>query len=256
MNKVWRLIMNENIKLYRRLSTWIMMGAGLLLFLVLTLSYEPWSEFSSGDYPQLIVSFRFLIAIFAITVAGGIVASEYSEGTIKLLLIRSRSRWKILLAKWLTVQMFTIILIELIGLIGFLISMLSNIPSYGIETDSGKWFSVPELLVVSYYEIMVFSTMAFMVATLFRIQSAAFGVTIVAYYVGSFLASMNTIQATWFQFTIFANSNVTEGYMHGGELHMFGVYKPFIASGSVLLVHLILFLIVSFWVFQKRDVTA
>lgn len=49
--------------------------------------------------------------LFVITVAAGIVANEFSWGTVKLLVIRPISRFKILLAKYVTVLLFALALL-------------------------------------------------------------------------------------------------------------------------------------------------
>lgn len=256
MNRIGNLIVNENIKLYGRVSTWIMMVVGILLFILFTIGIEPWSEYNKNDFMQLIIQLKNLIMIFAITIAGSIVASEHSEGTIKLLLIRARSRWKILLSKWVTLQLFAILQLLIIGVLGFLIAIFSGITEYSIEIMSGRSYSIPVLLTIAYYEILVFSTLSFMLATLFRIQSVAFGITVFIYFVGSIL-SLGLLDEKWFKFTIFANTNLVSSYMYRGVDQFFGpVHVAFSNSTLILLTHLIVFLIASFWVFEKRDITA
>ena len=46
------------------------------------------------------------VLLLTVIVAAGIVASEFSQGTIKMLLTRPVKRWKILLSKFLTVNVF------------------------------------------------------------------------------------------------------------------------------------------------------
>lgn len=52
-----------------------------------------------------------LLGLFVITVAAGIVANEFNWGTVKLLVIRPISRFKILLAKYFTVLLFALALL-------------------------------------------------------------------------------------------------------------------------------------------------
>ena len=58
-----------------------------------------------------------IIAVFVIIVAAGMVSSEFSWGTIKLLLIRPISRSKILLSKYLTLLLFAGLLLTLLYLV-------------------------------------------------------------------------------------------------------------------------------------------
>ncbi|MFP3471854.1 ABC transporter permease subunit, partial [Micrococcus sp. SIMBA_144] len=50
-----------------------------------------------------------LISIFTIIIGAGVIASEYSWGTIKLLLIRPASRTKILASKFIATLLFALL---------------------------------------------------------------------------------------------------------------------------------------------------
>ena len=58
--------------------------------------------------------------LLTVIVAAGIVASEFTQGTIKMLLSRPVKRWKILTSKYVTVILFGILLM----LVGFIVSIL------------------------------------------------------------------------------------------------------------------------------------
>src|SRR6185312_4031151 len=71
--------------------------------------YEEYSIWSFvGDASNMIL----LVGMFSIIIAGGIVASEYNWGTIKLLLIRPIDRGKILVFKYMAVIAFSLILLS------------------------------------------------------------------------------------------------------------------------------------------------
>ena len=61
-----------------------------------------------------------IVVLLTVIVAAGIVASEFSQGTIKMLLSRPVKRWKILTSKYVTVILFGILLM----LVGFIVSIL------------------------------------------------------------------------------------------------------------------------------------
>lgn len=67
-----------------------------------------------------------LITTFAIILSGMIVASEHTNGTIRLLLIRPKKRWKILLSKVLCVLFYTMALTLASVIILFFMSMIFN----------------------------------------------------------------------------------------------------------------------------------
>ena len=63
-------------------------------------SYVDYSMWSFIDESSLMITF---VGLFVIIIASGIVANEYSRGTIKMLLVKPYKRWKILLSKYITV---------------------------------------------------------------------------------------------------------------------------------------------------------
>ncbi|NQD67486.1 ABC transporter permease, partial [Bacillus haikouensis] len=65
-----------------------------------------------------------LVGLFAIIVAAGIVASEFSWGTIKLLLIRPISRTKILISKYITVILYGGTLLGVLFAVSFLVGLI------------------------------------------------------------------------------------------------------------------------------------
>ncbi len=64
----------------------------------------------------------FFVILFTILIAAGIVAEEFTKGTIKLLLIRPVSRFKILLSKYVSTFLFAGILLIAV----FLVAVLTN----------------------------------------------------------------------------------------------------------------------------------
>ena len=50
-----------------------------------------------------------LVTLFTVIVGAGIVAAEFSQGTIKMLLTRPVNRWKILTSKYITTMLFGLV---------------------------------------------------------------------------------------------------------------------------------------------------
>lgn len=69
-----------------------------------------------------------LIVLFMMVAAAIIIASEYTTGTIRLLLIRPRSRWKILLSKILAISIITVFL----SVLAYAASLVSSICFNGV----------------------------------------------------------------------------------------------------------------------------
>lgn len=65
-------------------------------------SYDAWQFVMENEF------LLYLVSLFTIIVAAGIIANEFKWGTIKLLLIRPITRTKILLSKYVSVLLFAL----------------------------------------------------------------------------------------------------------------------------------------------------
>lgn len=90
------LVANENMKIYFRVRTWIMLAilvffsAAMPAMLYVTgAAMDAWTVFTWTESFTL-----YLSAIFTVVIAADIVAGEFAAGTIKLLLIRPLRRGK------------------------------------------------------------------------------------------------------------------------------------------------------------------
>lgn len=109
MSNFLSLIQNEQMKIYSRARTWIMLAI-LVLVVVLwavMLKYVVESGLNSMiSFVSMSTSLSTLVFIFTVIVAGDSVASEFTWGTIKLLLIRPATRSKVLASKYISVVLF------------------------------------------------------------------------------------------------------------------------------------------------------
>ena len=83
-------------------------------------SVQPLENFSRESMIMDSAGIGSIAVLLTVIVAAGIVASEFTQGTIKMLLSRPVKRWKILTAKYVTVNLFGILLM----LIGFVVSVI------------------------------------------------------------------------------------------------------------------------------------
>ena len=72
---------------------------------------SPYEEYSIWSFVRDTSNIIQFVGMFSIIIAGGIVASEYNWGTIKLLLIRPIDRGKILVSKYMAVIAFSLMLL-------------------------------------------------------------------------------------------------------------------------------------------------
>jgi len=312
------LIQNENMKIYRRIRTWIM--ALLLVAIVIAWSLiaffvEDGQEMKAGEWrtqlekqqtefktelaqPDLhkehkeflnreveIIEYRldhdiapenatmwgpinnqtalvFIITLFVVIVAGDSIAGEFSSGTIKLLLIRPASRLKIMLSKYYATILYGLFLL----LVLFLSSFLINGALYGFQGWGQPYLNVSEAGMIKEENIVVhlwqtyflgsvatvmYVTLAFMISAVFRSSAMAIGISIFAMFAGNIATSIFQ-KYSWSKYSLFANIDLTQ--------HLNGFpFRPEMTMGfsiSILIGYFLIFNILSWAVFTKRDVAA
>jgi ABC-2 type transport system permease protein len=254
-----QLVMNENMKIYRRVRTWIMLGILLLLaaaFTILLMAFETVKP-SMWDVMQMEASFLIVfVTIFAVVVSAESVAGEFSTGTIKLLLIRPWTRSKILLSKYISLLLFAAFFTSVL----FVFTLLLNLIVFG--TDPSFSFpgrdEGPLQFMLTFYgyklvELLMVVTMSFMISTVFRSGGLAIGLSIFLLLGGSTLAGiLSVFDYEWPKYVIFVHMNLTQ-HLNGTPL-IEGVTLGF--SLAVLAVYYIFFVALSWFVFNKRDVAA
>jgi ABC-2 type transport system permease protein len=206
---------------------------------------------------EQIISF---IGIFVIVVAAGMVSSEFSWGTIKLLMVRPISRTKILLSKYITVLLFGLtLLVTLFGLAAIAGYFLFGLPEkeiFHLAFSNGEVVerNIVVQLVVEYLlssiDLLMIATMAFMISAVFRNSNLAIGLSLFLLFMGSTATMLLAAKFDWTKYILFANTNLTV-YFDGvppvdGMTLMFSVV--------MLLIYFTGFQTLSFWVFAKRDI--
>ena len=200
-----------------------------------------------------------IVVLLTVIVAAGIVASEFSQGTIKMLLSRPVKRWKILTSKYLTVILFGILLM----LIGFVVSIICAFLFF--QSGSGQelvwngkevveasvWGNGLYMLLLSFGNVFVTATFAFMIGSVFRSSSLAIGLSLFIYFMGSTVV-MILSQYEIVKYIVFTHMDLT---IYQSDFRIVeGMTMPF--SLAVLAVYLVVFLVISYTTFIKRDITA
>ncbi|WLR42422.1 ABC transporter permease [Bacillus carboniphilus] len=200
--------------------------------------------------------------LFTIIIAAGIVASEFSWGTIKVLLIRPVSRFKILLSKYITVVLFGIVITAIVfvfsGLLGLLFfgtgDSTSNVHlaySNGEVVEQSIFLHIVKSYLFNSIDILMVMTMAFMISSAFRSSSLAIGLSIFLLIAGGNITFILSQKFDFAKYSLFANTNLTQ-YFNGTPL-VEGMTLPF--SITMLLIYFVIFQVVAFAVFMKRDVS-
>lgn len=214
----------------------------------------------SGVEEQIVDSYGFssFISLMAVIVAAGIVASEFSQGTIKMLLTRPVRRWKILTSKFLAVAYFSLLLTIFAFVITWIASLIFYDFSGGsiLEVKNGQVVEVSYLLkavwlnFLAYLDVLIIASFAFAIGSIFRSNSLAIGISIFLMFTGSqisfFLAKYDIVK-----YILFSHSFTQIGT---GQSFFEGITTGL--SVTVMLAYFILFLVLSFLAFTKRDVTA
>lgn len=215
---------------------------------------------------EILLNSSFILTVLSacmVVLAGQIVAKEYSEGTIKFLLINPIKRGKIIISKYLTILTLSFGL----TLFAFVLSILVNIivaggKGLGIEyinySMSNKAITtMPALLyyfktyMISFVEVVVYETMAFAISSLLKSTAAAVGVGIGCMFTGSVVTLMLVeFGQDWGRFLIFANSDLSS--VMKGNAAFPGMTLSF--SIGVILVHMIVFLLSAYDGFVRREV--
>lgn len=204
-----------------------------------------------------------IAGLFVIIIAAGIVANEFSWGTIKVLLIKPYHRWKILLAKYITVILFMVLVLGILfvtaSVIGAILfgtgSETSNIHlAYvnGVVEEQSLLFYLIKSYLLNSLSVFLLATMAFMISAVFRVSGLAIGISLFLLLMGGTVTQLLAMKFTWAKYSLFANTNLMQ-YADGIPL-VEGMTLTF--SIVMMIIYFLIFHVLAFVFFTKRDVAA
>lgn len=311
------LVLNENMKIYRRMRTWILVG--LMAAFVLFVNFIEWhsdgkkaegegwraalqqenqqyseilkqpklgeddrtfyeQQIAFNDYhleknirstdgtmwdgvngsAQLMI----VITIFTIIIAGDSLAGEFSSGTIKLLLIRPASRVKILVSKYISFLLFGMLLLLTLFVLsivvngilygfGYMDLPLISMTAEGQIVERNMVLNLWKTYMLNGISTVMYVTMAFTISSAFRSSAMAIGFSIGALFAGNIV--LEALQRfDWSKYLLFANTDLTQ-YLKG---HPFQEGMTLSFSIGVLVVYFLVFNLISWLLFTRRDVAA
>lgn len=315
MSNLIRLVQNENMKLYRKVSTIVMLFM-LLVFIIgagaiTKFNHHPESsdhwqtnlqqqtqglksqlahvsgqeavhlkeQIALNDYqlhhniPPLLhqsvwgftneaTNIMMIVIVFTIIMAGGMVSSEFSSGTIKLLLTRPIRRSKILFSKYISVMAAGV----LFSILGFIFSWLVGGIFFGFSDLSHPYLyysggavhegSMLGHIIANYgiqfIQLIIMVTIAFMISSVFRNTALATGLSIFAMMAGPLVIQL-LAGYDWVKYILFTNLDLSY-YFAGGTPLFDGMTLAF--SITVLLIYYCIFMALTWLFFTKRDVAA
>ncbi|MEC0204205.1 ABC transporter permease [Paenibacillus lautus] len=257
LNNFTRLVANENMKIYYRVRTWVMLGILLLFNAAMpTMLYftnapmDVWTVFTWTESFTI-----YLSTIFTVIVAADIVAGEFAGGTIKLLLIRPWSRGKILLSKFTSLILFGLLCAGITAVVGIAMSLLLFSGNTGLS-DGFEGSSMNNsllLLLTDTIQALVISLIAFMLSTVFRSGGLAIGLSLMVLFTKDIFGFIfNPERFEWAKYVLFLHTDLS-GYIQS-PVGPGGVGLGF--SITILVVYCFLFMLISWLTFTKRDVAA
>ncbi|GGE49505.1 hypothetical protein GCM10011391_30380 [Pullulanibacillus camelliae] len=203
-----------------------------------------------------------IISIFIVILGGSIVSQEYSWGTMKLLLIRPLHRWKILLSKFVSVIIIGIFYLLITFILSFIIGLIFFGKDFGATRflyehhnmvhDVSVFWHFLQLYASNLVDLIVITAFAFMLSTLFKSNALAIALSIAIYFGGSLiLGIISAFNQQIPKYLFFFNMDLYGQYTNAGASP---VDTTVGFSACVLAVYFILFLLIAFLVFEKRDV--
>lgn len=223
--------------------------------LAITQQYTKW-EFLMDS-----ASLAHVVGLIVIIIASRIVANEFNWGTIKVLLIKPFSRWKILMSKYFAVLATYLMLLLILFFVSFLLSsiLFTNGPESSnvflqvvdgqvIEKSMVSHIAMNYIFTsINYFMLM---TMAFMISAAFRTSSLAIGISITLVFAGGGVTQLLAQKFEWAKYILFANVDLLQ--YDRGEAFVEGMTMQF--SIIMLIIYFILFHLLALLFFGKRDV--
>lgn len=222
---------------------------------------SPSENYSVWSFMSDMIGLIDIVALFTIIIAAGMVANEFSWGTIKLLLIRPICRVKILMSKYVAVLLFSLLMLALL----FVFSFISGAAFFGmgdpspylayVDGEIVEKSHIVNLIVtflLSSVGLVMFTTMAFMISAAFRNSSLAIGISIFLLLMGNTITTLLAAKFDWAKYLLFANTNLLQYFESVPMIE--GMTLTF--SVIMLLIYFVIFHVISFLVFVKRDITA
>lgn len=213
-------------------------------------------------------SIDLFLPLMVMVIASDLVSSEYSLGSIKLLLTRPVRRWKVLMSKYITLVLAISIIVAMAGLLSYLIAgtvfgykgwqtpILTgfSVNGTGLDTSSVRLLDLWQYLLMDFglvwFVALVVGTLSFMLSVLIRSTAAGMGVMLAALISGAILSNM---VSSWHsaKFLFMVNLRLTD-YLKGTAPPIEGMTLSF--SMLVMFVWWASGLLVAFFVFTKKDV--
>lgn len=223
-----------------------------------------------------------LLSVFLMVLAGGIISSEFGNGTVKLLLITPHRRGRVFWAKvWILVEILLIAtgaMFVLSFLVSGILGGFSGIGDMYMTSLFGRIVRLPYVLVILYkyllflLPVLAFGALALMLSATTRKTAVAISVSIILMYAGSMVTGIAAMLSSQFtipgvKFLLFSNTDLgayfpsPSGLFTDTASSMMGVggglvdhSMSFFFSVGILLLYIFCFMWIARDSFCRRDV--
>ncbi|MCE4956623.1 ABC transporter permease [Macrococcoides caseolyticum] len=217
-------------------------------------------HYQAGDFVIDNAFLTALISLITIVIAGGLIANEFTYGTIKQLLIRPVSRTTILASKYVAMILFSLCMMILLLCITYIVGLvffgatsvnpklLFERPDKFVSND--LWREVLLIYGLKLVHVITLGTFGFMISSILRNNGLAIGLSMFIMFLGSTVSAFIT-QYEWSKYLLFTNSDLSRYY------HFIGPFRDDMTlsfSVTVTSIYLVVFLICAWYAFVKRDV--
>lgn len=201
-----------------------------------------------------------IIALLLIISCAALVAGEFSEGTMKMMIPRPYKRWEILTAKLLATILYGLVLLVTTFLLNFI--MIGILFGFnGMGTKEMLWTSSSIIYIsaalktaiifgLNFLQVLVYVILALVISAISRSRSIATGFSLFLLLVGTNIAQLLAMYFSWGKYLPFGTSNfsayVTMGATIEGTTLAFAI--------GLAAIYSIIFCFVGYFVFEKRDI--
>lgn len=218
------------------------------------------SEFSFWSVFAVCKMLIKIVGVMCIVIAGSIVASEFSQGTYKFLLMSPAKRWKILVAKFVTVLLFGAVMLAALYLLSLLCCLIFfgtadlALPLLSVQNGavvtSSPLLSVMGDYLLSTVEILAMTMLALAISTLVKGNALAISASLLIFFSGSLMETLlRSFGVDFGRYLLFANLDLPALYA-GTELY---AGQTFGFAVAVIVCHLVVFGWTAWDAFTRRE---
>ena len=223
---------------------------------------------AKSAFKSIINSDISLISLIIVVLGGAIVSSEFSKGTIRLLVIRPNKRYKLLLSKFLSLIVLTIIF----GLIAYTTTFITTGLAFGFNnllvndlTSVGNQVIQQSFLtntisntLIMLIPVMFIGTISFFLSTVTKSTALSVGLSIFILMGGTLaIALLSVIKFPFIDLTFLPYLDFSQ-FLNKLDLiknyEMYQIYYTFNKAILVLLIWSIIIYLISNFIFCKKDI--